>query len=67
MVADMTKRTIEDTGAYLRPGEAATLLQVHPRTLTRMAERSELESITLPSGHRRYLRSDIEALVPQPP
>lgn len=67
MLHTMTMRTIEDDGAYLRPGEAATLLKVHPKTLTRMAERNDVQSITLPSGHRRYLRTDIESLTEQPP
>jgi len=32
-----------------------------------MAERGDLHSMTLPSGHRRYSEADVEALAnPQP-
>jgi len=43
----------------LMPREAARLLGVTTRTLTSM---TGLHPIVLPSGHRRYLRSEIEAL-----
>ena len=63
----MTERTTDPEAAFLRPGEAARRLRVHPRTLTRMAERGDLHSMTLPSGHRRYSEADVEALAnPQP-
>lgn len=47
----------------LRPGEAKQLLRVDPRTLRRMAERGEVEAIKLPSGHRRYTRESVLALL----
>ena len=62
----MTKRTSHDEVTYLRPGEAARILRVHERTLTRMADRGQVKSITLPSGHRRYEASGILAIAAPP-
>lgn len=60
----MTKR-IDHTEpeVLLAPREAAAALHVHSRTLQRMAERGELSPVFLPSGHRRYRKSDIDAIV----
>lgn len=46
----------------MAPGEAAESLYVTTKTLGRMAERGDIRAITLPSGHRRYSRDDVEAL-----
>lgn len=46
----------------MAPGEAADSLYVTTKTLGRMAERGDIRSFTLPSGHRRYSREDVEAL-----
>ena len=45
----------------LMPGVAARMLGVTTKTLSGM---SQLHPIVLESGHRRYLRSEIEALIP---
>jgi excisionase family DNA binding protein len=47
---------------YITPGEAADKLGISRTTLGRMVERGDIKPLTLPSGHRRYLRSDIEKL-----
>lgn len=65
MVLDMTK-TQESGGmpqgdAWLTPGEAAKRLGVSTTTLRAMALRGQVASLTLPSGHRRYLASSITA------
>lgn len=58
-----TKRTHSDEASeYLSPAAAAEFISVTVRSLARMADRGDLKAIQLPSGHRRYLRSDIEAL-----
>lgn len=49
--------------AYLTPGEAAARLAVSTRTLARMVERGDLTAHTLPSGHRRYSREEIDRLL----
>ena len=46
----------------LTPGAVAAVLLVDPRTVTRWARAGRLDSIRTPGGHRRYRRSDIEAL-----
>lgn len=43
----------------LMPGDAARMLGVTTKTLSAMPN---LHPIVLPSGHRRYLRSEIEAI-----
>ena len=48
---------------YLLPGEAARQLGVSTTTLATWAALGRVEAITLPSGHRRYLASSIEALI----
>ena len=58
----MTERTTRTE--YVGAAEAQRLLpyEISPRTLGRMADRGTITAIRLPSGYRRYLRSDIEAL-----
>jgi predicted site-specific integrase-resolvase len=47
----------------MRPAEVCRELQVSRTTLINMEERGELHPIYLPSGHRRYLRSEINSLL----
>ena len=61
----MTERTTEDASEYLTPRAASERAAVHPRTLARLAEQGKIRSYTLPSGHRRYNRADVEALTEQ--
>ncbi len=46
---------------YLMPATAARKLGITPRTLARMADSGQVESIVLPSGHRRYLSGSIDS------
>lgn len=46
----------------LKPGEAAALLGVTPKTMARLVARGDVRAVTLPSGHRRYSRADVEKL-----
>lgn len=48
---------------YLRIGEAAALIHVHPDTLRRSADRGEVAFIRTPGGERRFLRADLDALM----
>lgn len=73
MVCRMTERT-DTTGAdFYRPLEAAQLLGVTMKTMTRYANRGLVEFSILPSGHRRYSKAGVDALraprssAPQPP
>lgn len=49
--------------AYLTPGEVAALFRVDPRTVTRWAKAGRLRCIRTPGGHRRFLDSDVRALL----
>lgn len=44
----------------IAPGDAARILGVTTKTLAKMPT---LHPIILPSGHRRYLRGEVEALL----
>jgi excisionase family DNA binding protein len=46
----------------ITPGEAAKMLGVDPKTLTRWANKNMIPSFRLPGGHRRYKLKDIEAI-----
>lgn len=53
----------QDSERMLRPREVANLFKVDPKTVTRWAKTGRLTPVTLPSGHRRYRASDVEALM----
>jgi excisionase family DNA binding protein len=47
---------------YLRAAEAAALLHVSPKTISRWAREGKLGHVVTLGGHRRFSRPDIEAL-----
>jgi excisionase family DNA binding protein len=47
----------------LTPAGVAALLYVDPKTVTRWAMSGKLHAIRTPGGHRRYLRSDVLAIL----
>ncbi len=49
---------------WLTLGEASRTLGVTPNTLRRWADRGQISSFTTPGGHRRFLVSAVQALVP---
>ncbi len=52
----------------LTPAEVAAAFRVDPKTVTRWAKAGKLSSIRTLGGHRRYLESEIRAmLTDQPP
>jgi hypothetical protein len=56
--------TTQPTGVeYLTPAQAAKRLGVSPRTLWRYQDAGRVQPVLLPSGHRRFLLSDIDALL----
>lgn len=57
----MTLQPDQAPSAWYKPGEAATLLGVTPKTVARIAEAGTIRAITLPSGHRRYAAADVDA------
>ena len=62
MVRGMTQRPTTDTADYILPGVAAAKLGVAVYTLSRWADAGQLRAVTLPSGHRRYSREDVERI-----
>jgi predicted site-specific integrase-resolvase len=59
----MTTKPEYDTKEYVAPAEGANIAFVSTKTLARMADAGQIASFKLKSGHRRYLREDLEALV----
>jgi excisionase family DNA binding protein len=47
----------------LTGADVAEMLGVTDETVRRWAEKNQLAHIRLPSGHRRYRRSDVEAFL----
>lgn len=52
-----------DGEALLTPAEVAALFRVDPKTVTRWAKAGKLTSIRTLGGHRRYLSSEVHALL----
>ena len=55
-------RGVWGVGEYLRAAEAAALLHVSPKTISRWAKEGRVPHIVTLGGHRRFPRSEIEAL-----
>ena len=47
----------------LNAAEVAALFRVDPKTVTRWAKTGKLSSFRTLGGHRRYRRSEVEALI----
>ncbi len=54
---------VEPQDELLTPAAVAALLYVDPKTVTRWAAAGKLAAIRTPGGHRRYLRSEVLAIV----
>lgn len=52
--------------ALLTPGEVAALFRVDPKTVTRWAKSGKLNAIRTLGGHRRFLESEVRALMGVP-
>lgn len=52
-----------DSEELITGGVAAELLNVTDETIRRWAEKGKIRHVKLPSGHRRYYRSDIAAIL----
>ena len=50
------------TAELLTPKDAARILGVSPKTLTRWVAAGNLAAVTTPGGHRRYPSTAVEAL-----
>lgn len=47
----------------MTPAEVAALFRVDPKTVTRWADSGKLAAVRTLGGHRRYMRSEVEALL----
>lgn len=52
-----------DAEPLLTPAEVAAMFRVDPKTVTRWAKAGKLASIRTLGGHRRYLESEVRALL----
>lgn len=52
-------------GAYIRTAEAAKLLRVSPKTVSRWAKQGKLPHVVTLGGHRRFPQAAIERLASQ--
>jgi len=59
-------RTSAADDPWLALGAASRLVGVGPDTLRRWADSGKVQSFTTPGGHRRFLRSSLEAMVNAP-
>ena len=55
--------SVTDPDELLTTTEAGELLGVSGKTVSRYADLGTLPVLTLPSGHRRFRRSDLDALL----
>jgi len=53
--------------ALLTPSEVATMFHVDAKTVARWAEDGKLSSIRTLGGHRRYIASEVHALLRRVP
>lgn len=51
----------------LTPSEVAALFRVDPKTVTRWAKAGKLSCVKTLGGHRRYLASEVNALLERVP
>jgi excisionase family DNA binding protein len=54
---------VDSGDSLLTPGEVANLFRVDPKTVTRWAAAGRISSIRTPGGHRRFLESEVRALL----
>lgn len=54
---------ISNAEELLTPSEVAALFRVDPKTVTRWAKAGKLSCVKTLGGHRRYLASEVNALL----
>lgn len=54
---------MQDREALLTPGEVAAKFRVDPKTVTRWANAGKLTAVRTLGGHRRYRRTEVDALL----
>lgn len=59
----MTNEPIPEASQLLTPAEVGALFRVNPKTVTRWARSGKLSAVRTIGGHRRFRRSEVEALL----
>lgn len=57
------RRPLPDNERLLTPAEVAAMFRVDPKTVTRWARDGRLTAVRTLGGHRRYLESEVLALL----
>jgi len=57
------RRALPETERLLTPAEVASMFRVDPKTVTRWARDGRLTAVRTLGGHRRYLESQVLALL----
>jgi excisionase family DNA binding protein len=57
------RRVLPETERLLTPAEVAAMFRVDPKTVTRWARDGRLTAVRTLGGHRRYLESQVLALL----
>lgn len=55
----------DNNGVYIRTAEAAKMLRVSPKTVSRWAKQGRLPHVVTLGGHRRFPQQAIERLATQ--
>lgn len=55
----------DNSGVYIRTAEAAKMLRVSPKTVSRWAKQGKLPHVVTLGGHRRFPQAAIERLATQ--
>lgn len=55
----------DTNGAYIRTAEAAKMLRVSPKTVSRWAKQGKLPHVVTLGGHRRFPEAAIQRLATQ--
>ena len=59
----MSMQRPSEQEVLLTPAEVAKMFRVDPKTVTRWAKAGKLTAIRTLGGHRRYRRSEVQALL----
>jgi excisionase family DNA binding protein len=59
----MSMQRLGEQEVLLTPAEVAKLFRVDPKTVTRWAKAGKLTAIRTLGGHRRYRKSEVQALL----
>lgn len=62
----VTAAVLRNPDALLTPGEVASAMRVHPKTVSRWADTGKIRFVRTPGGHRRFYAVDLFPPIPTP-